>query len=89
MRFLRILFVSKHKVILKNSFYRILLKDFELYSKIYQKLEDFYDQVLDYNGDRTVEAMSEYIDSNGEKVSGGDPDEEEVDQVEQLHDMHE
>lgn len=38
--------------------------------------------MLDYNGDRTVEAMSEYIDSNGEKVSGGDPDEEEVDQVE-------
>ena len=35
-----------------------------------------YVQVLDYNGDRGLEAMVEYVESNGEKVSGDAGDEE-------------
>nr|CAB3243667.1 protein disulfide-isomerase 2 [Phallusia mammillata] len=35
------------------------------------------DKILDYEGDRTVDAMAEYVESNGEKVSGGGEEESE------------
>ena len=34
---------------------------------------------MDYNGDRTMEAMAEFVESNGEKVS--EEAEEEFDEV--------
>jgi len=42
-----------------------------------------YSQVIDYDGDRTLEAMTKFVDSNGKEVSGGggDDEEEEMDEV--------
>merc|ERR1739838_499947 len=39
------------------------------------------DKVMDYNGDRTMEAMAEFVESNGEKVSEEAEEEFDEEQV--------